>query len=1063
MALDDSADVPFLVAGRQSQFDQLLGYLHRAMAGQAQIVFVTGEAGIGKTKLVCEVYRQAQALHKDVIVAWGDCGDSAGGNSHVPYQPFKQIFTQLQSSSLDSKRILTIWGPHLVDRFIDSGEPEVKPKYQGELETEQILVQYSHVIKELSKVHPLVLVIDDLHRSDANTLDLFLHLSQQVIETREMPLLLIGAYRTTASSTEQEANLSRLEKAKREIRRKRQSSFVIDMASTLEPTAARAFVDALLDQVPNRLDDKFRRLLVRRTEGNALFASALFDLLKQRELLKQDSTGHLCVVRKITIDELPETVNYAIDDLIDHMEEEERELLRCGSVEGEQFTAEVVARVKALEERKVIDQICDRLEQQLHLVQDAGSDVVNRSQQLCHFRFRHALYQFRFYHHKLQPAQRTKLHHAVGVALETLYGAETSKIAGQLARHFVLGGDENKAIIYYQQAGDQALNECAYKTAKQEYNRALKLIKKVFGTADDSLLTTTTPQTTVPTSDLSDLREKIASLFSSEDLENLCFDLGMNSEDYGKTRTSIARGLLNRLNADNRIAELVAKCKEIRPNVSWQNMFRVPISRTVGSIRFELLAGRAKAFGKLGNQRQQGEDLRGLSALARKSNDLTWSATVQISYAEYYEEKGDYKAAIAAAERARDAAQRTNNPTLECESLIRLLWAYFWADWRKDNSYEATVDEYAKIALRVSRTIKHRQYEAQVLSYLGLMLRERDKLTESTKYLKKALLIAHETKDCQCEIDSYSNLAFTSIDACEFQAGVDYAQKALEIAHTIGSRWSEAENIEPYVWSLRLAGRYTEALDHGTWGKELAREVEHPWAEGSIALCQGELFTALGKYDLAHESFKQATIIWAELGSRENQGWVFLGQSRLYRETGDPELAVQNAIKAQDIYANFELASRRHFLVSEELGSIYAELGRLDQSHNAFIEALQVASEIGVDSLIITQKANLARVALARRDVDGAHQNAHDVAVWISKHGLDHLVEPFVVTLACINVLKTIGEETQWRSLLENAYGLLTTRANGITDPALHQSYLLNVKANRDLVSAWETVHHAFG
>jgi tetratricopeptide (TPR) repeat protein len=149
------------------------------------------------------------------------------------------------------------------------------------------------------------------------------------------------------------------------------------------------------------------------------------------------------------------------------------------SVEGEFFTAEVVAQVRAIDNREVIQQLSSILDKQHRLVAAQGIQRVGPDgQRLSRYRFRHNLFQ-KYLYHSLDEVERAHQHEAVGNVLEALYQGQTDDIAIQLARHFLAAEQMSKAMHYLQPAGDAAARVYANAEAVAHYSRALALAKQI--------------------------------------------------------------------------------------------------------------------------------------------------------------------------------------------------------------------------------------------------------------------------------------------------------------------------------------------------------------------------------------------------------------------------------------------------------------------------------------------------------------------------------------------------------------------------------------------------------
>ena len=156
-------------------------------------------------------------------------------------------------------------------------------------------------------------------------------------------------------------------------------------------------------------------------------------------------------------------------------------MLRVASVEGEQFTAEVIAQLQHIEARVLVRQLSGSLDQHHRLIKSQGTQRLG-IQLISHFQFRHILFQ-KYLYNTIDEVERVYLHEAVGNMLEQLYGPRTDAIAGDLARHFNLASMDDKAVIYFQMAADKAVRSYALQEAIAYYNEAIELLQRLPTTA----------------------------------------------------------------------------------------------------------------------------------------------------------------------------------------------------------------------------------------------------------------------------------------------------------------------------------------------------------------------------------------------------------------------------------------------------------------------------------------------------------------------------------------------------------------------------------------------------
>jgi predicted ATPase len=502
---------PVFVA-RERELAQLDRFLGLALAGQGRVVFVTGETGSGKTALVHEFARCAQETHADLVVAGGNCNAYTGIGD--PYLPFREILdlltgdveTRSMAGAMTREHARRLWhslpfavqalvevGPDLIDTFIPRaallerattyarGGADWLTRLDRLVERTPIIAkvpgpeqsaffkQYIRVLQTLARRAPLVLVVDDLHWADAGSIHLLFHLGRQLGGS---PILVVGAYRSEEIALGRGGARHPLEPVVNEFQRD-----FGDIVVNVGYAASRDFVEALLDSEPNRLGLPFREMLFRQTRGHPLFTVELLRGLQEQGDLVRDSQGRWVEGPALDWETLPARVEAVIAERIGRLAEPLQSALRVASVEGEVFTAEVVARVRAIDEGEMVARLSGELDRRHRLVRAQGIVRLD-GRRLSRYRFRHILFQ-RYLYSGLDEVERTHLHEAVGNTLEVLYTDQVeamAAIAGQLAWHFQEAGIAEKAIGYMHQAGERAVRLSAFQEGITHLTNGLRLL-----------------------------------------------------------------------------------------------------------------------------------------------------------------------------------------------------------------------------------------------------------------------------------------------------------------------------------------------------------------------------------------------------------------------------------------------------------------------------------------------------------------------------------------------------------------------------------------------------------
>ena len=514
---DAPADQPIFV-GREKEMARLQHSFDQALAGQGQVVFIIGEPGSGKTFLANEFIRQAMDSNADLLAVKGRCNAYTGFGD--PYLPFLEMMGMLTGEieakwaggEITGQHARRLWrclpnvlhsllenGPELIDRFVSgpplmaraqAGAPEqvirlveildqrkISKSEADKLQQSELFEQLTKTLQRLSWQKPLVLMVDDLQWADPGSIGLLFHLGRKL---RGCRILLIGAYRpeeVALGRPSTDAGMLRhpLESVLHEL----QGEFG-DIFIDLDKSKNKNFVDAFIDTEPNCLSEHFREVLFHHTDGYPLFTVELLRGLQSRGDLTKDESGRWRAESSLNWQFLPVKVEAVIAERIHRLPEEWQSILTAASVEGEEFTAEAIAKVMEIDEDQILGCLSGPLTHKHHLVQAQDLEWLG-DQRLSHYRFRHFLFQ-KYLYDQLDPVQRAHLHQAVGTALESLHGEKGSKLAVPLALHFEEAGMTVKAVEYLLQAGNRAARLFANNEAIAHYRHGIGLVE----TMDDT-------------------------------------------------------------------------------------------------------------------------------------------------------------------------------------------------------------------------------------------------------------------------------------------------------------------------------------------------------------------------------------------------------------------------------------------------------------------------------------------------------------------------------------------------------------------------------------------------
>jgi DNA-binding winged helix-turn-helix (wHTH) protein/tetratricopeptide (TPR) repeat protein len=477
------AEVPAAVdprgalVGRDGLLAQLADRLASALAGHRQLVFLSGEAGIGKTTAI-DAFLARAAFEPDLVIARGACLEHYGAAE--PYLPVLEALGRLLREP-GAERVIRVlqthaptwllqlpWLEHRDDRESSRGHP------LG-VTNERMLREMAEALEALSAVTPVLLVLEDLHWSDHSTLDLLAMLGRRQESAR---LLLVGSYRPVDAIVAGHPLRALIQ----EMRVRRQCEDIA-LAFLREPHIAAYLAQRFGGHA---FPTELARAVHQRTDGNPLFMVRVVDeLVALRVLESEDDRWRLRRPLEEIARAVPDSLRALVEKQIDRLQPEARRLLEAASVLGTEFTIGSVAAALDLDPLVVEDR-CDELVRQGQFLSASALWVRSDGTQVARYRFTHSLYPHAIAE-RVPAGFRLRLHQRVGEWLERAYGAQVTAIAGPLAWHFEEAGDHRRAIRYFVLAAENAAGRFAYRDAIRVLEQARSLVHHLAGDVGGTL------------------------------------------------------------------------------------------------------------------------------------------------------------------------------------------------------------------------------------------------------------------------------------------------------------------------------------------------------------------------------------------------------------------------------------------------------------------------------------------------------------------------------------------------------------------------------------------------
>ena len=438
------------LVGRESELAEARNLWGWTLSGQGQTLLISGEPGIGKTRLVREITTQVQVSGGRVFN--GACYAEGG----VPYAPF----TQILRSAFDHYKIEDINLPNtsLAELFtllpeLLSLSPEIPistqnddPSVERHRLFESILITFNNISEE----NPLMLVVEDIHWADSGTLQLLRHLARF---TRNQKIMILTTFRDVVP-VEAEVFHAMLLDLKRERLAAHQKLARLDRDQT-EEMLEILFAEDITSESLDAIYDE--------TEGNPFYIEEVCKaLVESGKLYYQDGRWHRTGLDAL---EIPQSVRTVIQRRVRVLPTESQEILQIAAVIGREFNFSTLMKACSIDEDILSENLRFCINAQLIEQTSWNGDES--------FSFAHALIPTTLVE-SMPASKRRELHLAAGMAVEE----NNPEDYEALALHFQRAGEANKAADYLLKAGDRARSLYASQEAIESYKHAMQILKK---------------------------------------------------------------------------------------------------------------------------------------------------------------------------------------------------------------------------------------------------------------------------------------------------------------------------------------------------------------------------------------------------------------------------------------------------------------------------------------------------------------------------------------------------------------------------------------------------------
>jgi adenylate cyclase len=819
--------------GRSREMELLKQKLQAVLQGRGQIIGVTAEAGMGKSRLVAEGIRMAR---RSRLVGYGGACQSDGANTpYLVWNPIWNAFFDIDPSSPLRRQIRSLAG-ELEDRAPEHLEalpllgtalglsiPEsdytraLQPK-DRKTQLEAMLVKcLDSAAREAAEENGgLLLVLEDLHWIDQLSFDL---LETMAWAIEDLPVLVLLTYRGTDANLQGQA-LSRLEALDHFTQIKLE-----ELSAQETEQVIRSKLFSLFPERGGRVPSILIERITSRAQGNPFYVEELLNYLHDRGIDLGDDES----LKQM---DLPTSLHSLILSRIDQLTSTQQLTIKVASIIGRVF------RFEDLHNYYPPLDLAGKLKNDLKELERLELTPLESPEPELTYLFKHPV-TLEVGYESLSFATRVQLHGQYARYLEGTYTDRVNQLAPQLAHHFERAQIRDKARFYLVKAGEQAVANFANEEALIYFNRALIL---------------TRTESTRMRFDTLMKRERVYDLLGRRteqrgDLEDLTRIANQLSE-VPDLRAQIAIRRAKLEIDEGNYAAAKTSVQAATQDIDVDQHPDLLVDALLLDIRVMLLVGQ-REVAKIQLDRAL--------AIARDHHYLRGEYNVLAETALWNWYGGDSAGAAAMWQRALDQIRQAGDLRRELEILNNL------GIVSKDlYQFQETLDYYAR-ALQIAKKIGDRSGEAALLANMGFASLVATDYVQAAFYSAQAAELAVEVRERPVQGMALSNRSLALLELGQYATARQAAEEALVLIRSAGIPVAEANILENLAMIEFALGDAEKALEHAQNGLALAREAGVRRVEASILIRRGMMQLKMGQLREAEQAFLDSREIVEEI------------------------------------------------------------------------------------------------------------------------------------------------------------------------------------------------------
>ncbi|MDD5529421.1 MAG: sigma 54-interacting transcriptional regulator [bacterium] len=897
-------------------------FANRTQKGSPHIILISGETGVGKSRLLQEFKSWVQI--ERIVVLSGKCCEYG----RLPYEGFINILSEM-IHYVEPKE-LKQYIPYLAKLF-----PERFPKAENlpELPPEQEKLRLLDNLTSFIIQYPAILIIEDLQYADKETIELLEYLSRNILDTS---ILIFGTF-----GSEELHQSTSLYNAIRKLQEENyfKDGYVSDVKEITLINLNKKETSSLINSMFGKSIGitELADIVYSETKGNPLFLEETLKMLARTGVIYRAGENSSVEqagwkVKEFKSSDMPETIKDVINKKLGVLDKKSIELLKCASIIGEEFSIELLERILKANIPEDINKL-----KQLSIIKEKQGIVY----EFVNNKFRQVLYE------RISVNDKKLLHQKIGVLLEK----SNIKDIGALAYHFINSGDKVKGMRYGLEAAEKAVSKYANTEAISLYQGVLSI--------SDGL---------IPDRNRAEILEKIAKAYSyigdyKKTIDNYLSAVSVLSESGRQLKKSAQQDVLNK----NDMARIYMKIEKCYQNIGKYKKSEEYLNKTLRILNtkkgkelssiFASLALLSRLKGKYDEAIKYSKD--GLKMLKERDYKEKWELYHILTLV--YRSKHEHSLAEKNAYHALKFARKAKNISAKIVSFNDLTVIYML------QRNHAMAIKYYKKAFRLAWETGCINSTGGLLANLGGIYLGIGNYSLSKKYLEKGLQIARRIGNNRLIVFCLINLGtlFERKNG-DYLKAISYTREALTFQKKTEDGESKSLsliNLASYNLSI---GRFSEGIRYAMDSLRISEKIKNPRSQVHSYITLSELYIGLLKLDKAEVLLKHALKITTKLGIKREEVLAYyclakckMLQKRWKEATNylDKALTLSLDIGEKDIKA----------LTLLVLTKLHIEKNEFRKANEFCTEVLQIAENLG--SKILSGEALYLKSKLDKQKV----------------------------------------------------------------------------------------------